>query len=172
MMISKKIEDALNGQVTAEFYSSYIYLSRSAYFDSIDLKGFSSWMIAQAQEEILHGMKIYSFIQERGGKVTLKQIDGPATEWQSPLDAFQVALKHEEYVTSLINGLVDLAIEERDHATKNFLDWFVDEQVEEEATAGEVVQQLKMVGDDGRGLLMLDREKGQRVFTPPPTKGE
>jgi ferritin len=166
-MISKRIEEAVNEQINAEFYSSYLYLSMSAYFDSIDLPGFANWMIAQAQEEISHGMKMYKFIQERGGKVTLKPIKGPETEWDSPLAIFEGAYAHEQLVTGLINDLVNLAIEEKDHATKNFLDWFIDEQVEEEASASEVVQQLKMIGDNGYGLLMLDREMGQRIFTPP-----
>lgn len=171
-MIKERIEDAINGQINAEFYSSYLYLSMSAYFKSIDLKGCASWMIAQAQEEISHGMKMYNYIQERGGTVQLGPIEGPPTKWESALDIFQHALKHEQHVTGLINGLVDIAIEEKDHATKNFLDWFVDEQVEEEASASEVVQQLKMIGDNGYGLLMLDRELGQRIFTPPPAEGE
>jgi ferritin len=166
-MLKENIEDAINGQINAEFYSSYLYLSMSAYFDSIDLKGMASWMIAQAQEEIAHGMKMYNHVQERGGTVTLDPIEGPPTAWDSALDVYEHALRHEEHVTSLINSLVDLAISEKDHATKNFLDWFVDEQVEEEATASEVVQQLKIIGDNGYGILMLDRELGQRVFTPP-----
>ncbi len=167
-MMNQKIEDALNGQINAEFYSSYLYLSMSAYFDSMDLKGFAQWMNAQAQEEIMHGMKMYNFVGERGGRVMLGPIQGPQTEWESPLHAFEAVLEHEQKVTGLINDLVNLAIEEKDHATKNFLDWFIDEQVEEEASASEAVNQLKIVGDNGYGLLMLDRELGQRIFTPPP----
>jgi len=170
-VINEKMEKALNGQVNAEFYSSYLYLSMSAYFDSMDLKGFASWMVAQAQEEIVHGMKIYNFIQERGGKVILGGIEGPPTDWASLLAAFEAAFAHEQKVTGLIDDLVNLALDERDHATKNFLDWFVDEQVEEEASVSGVVNQLRIVGNDGRGLLMLDRELGQRVFTPPPADG-
>lgn len=166
-MLNKRIEEELNKQVNAELYSSYLYLSMSAYFESKDLKGFASWMIAQAQEEVHHGMKMYNYINERGGRVTLDTIKAPIVEWDSPLAAFENAYAHEQLVTSLINGLVDTAIEEKDHATKNFLDWFVDEQVEEEASASEVVVQLRMVGDNGYGLLMMDREMGTRVFTPP-----
>ena len=169
-MIKQEIEDAINGQINAEFYSSYLYLSMSAYFESTDLKGMANWMIAQAQEEISHGMKMYSFVLERGGVVKLDPIEGPPIVWDSPLAVYEHALRHEEHVTSLINELVDLAIEEKDHATKNFLDWFVDEQVEEEASASEVVQQLKIIGDNGYGILMLDRELGQRIFIPPPKK--
>jgi ferritin len=169
-MLNERIEEAINEQINAEFYSSYLYLSMSAYFDSIDLPGFAKWMIAQAQEEISHGMKMYKFIQERGGTVTLKPIKGPQTTWESPLAIFEAAYAHEQLVTGLINDLVNLAIEEKDHASKNFLDWFIDEQVEEEASAIEVVQQLKMIGDNGYGLLMLDREMGQRIFTPPPSE--
>ena len=166
-MIQQKIEDAINGQINAEFYSSYLYLSMSAHFDSIDLKGMAKWMIAQAQEEIAHGMKMYNFVLERGGAVKLDPIEGPPITWDSALEVFEHAFSHEQLVTSLINGLVDLAIEEKDHATKNFLDYFVDEQVEEEASASEIVQQLKFIGDNGYGILMLDRELGQRIYTPP-----
>lgn len=171
-MMKKTIEDALNKQINAEFYSSYLYLSMSAYFESVDLKGFAKWMNAQAQEEVIHGMKMYNFILERDGKVKLEGIEGPQIEWNSPLAAFEHTYAHEQKVTGLINDLVDLALEERDHATKNFLDWFVDEQVEEEASTGGVLKQLKFVGKDGHGLLMLDREMGQRIFTPPPQDGE
>lgn len=167
-MIDKKIQEALNAQINAEFYSSYLYLSMSAHFEANDLKGMAKWMIAQAQEEITHGMKMYNFVLERGGNVTLAPIEGPRTHWDSPVEVFENAYQHEQHVTSLINGLVDLAIKRKDHATKNFLDWFVDEQVEEEATASGIVQQLKLIGDNGYGILMLDRELGQRIFTPPP----
>ena len=167
-MINERMEDAINEQINAEFYSSYLYLSMSAYFDSIDLKGFANWMIVQAQEEITHGMKMYNYIRDRGGAVKLKPIKGPQTEWESPLAIFEAALAHEQLVTSLINDLVEIAILEKDHATKSFLNWFIDEQVEEEANASEVIQQLRMIGDNGYGLLMLDREMGLRVFIPPP----
>jgi ferritin len=170
-MISKKIEEALNGQVNAELYSAYLYLSMESYFKSLNLDGFANWMRVQTQEEIMHAMKIYDFIDERGGRVTLKAIEGPPTQWESPLAVFEAAYAHEQKVTGLINGLVDLAIKEKDHATNTFLQWFVNEQVEEEASADAIVQQLKMMEDAPGGLFMLDRELAQRVFTPPPAEG-
>lgn len=171
-MIGKKMEKALNEQVNAEMYSAYLYLSMESYFKSLNLKGFANWMRVQTQEEMVHAMKIYDFIYDRGGKVTLKAIDGPPTTWDSPLAVFEAVLKHEQKVTSLIHGLVDLAITEKDHAANSFLQWFVTEQVEEEASADEAVQQLKMMEKAPGGMFMLDRELGQRVFTPPATKGE
>lgn len=166
-MISKKLQDALNDQLNAELYSSYLYLSMSAYFQSANLAGFAGWMRIQAQEELVHVMKFYDYIGERGGKVTLGAVDGPPTEWKSPLAAFEQAYAHEQMVTGRINDLVNLAIDERDHATNGFLQWFVTEQVEEEATADAVVQKLKLIGDDGGGMFMVDQEMGARVFTPP-----
>lgn len=166
-MIDKKIQDAFNGQINAEIYSSYLYLSMEAYFGSINLPGFANWMRCQAQEELLHAMKFFDFINERGGDVNLTQIDGPPTKWNSPLHAFEEAYKHEQKVTGLINGLVDLAIAERDHASANFLQWFVTEQVEEEASAYDVVQRLKLAGDQGGGMFMIDRELATRTFVYP-----
>lgn len=171
-MLNQKIQDAFNKQINAELYSSYLYLSMAAYFESVSLKGFANWMRCQAQEEILHAMKFYSYVAERGGNVKLEAIDGPPTNWGSPLHAFQDAYAHEQKVTALINGLVDLAVQERDHASNAFLQWFVTEQVEEEASADEVIQQLKLAGDQGGGLFMIDRELGQRVFTMPVTGTE
>lgn len=165
-MLSAKMEAALNEQINAELYSAYIYLSMSAFFLSTDLKGFGNWMNSQAQEEVAHSMKIYNFILDRGGNVKLTAIDGPQQEWESPLVVFEAAYKHEQYVTSLIHNLVTLAIEEKDYPTKNLMDWFVDEQVEEEASASEIVEQLKLIGGEGQGLLMLDREMAQRKFDP------
>ncbi len=170
-MISKKMEKALNEQVNAELYSAYLYLSMEAYFKSLNLNGFANWMRVQTQEEISHAMKIYGFIDERGGRITLKAIEGPQTKWDSPLAVFKAVYEHEQKVTGLINDLVDLAIEEKDHATNTFLQWFVNEQVEEEASADQVVQQLKMMEKAPGGMFMLDRELGQRVFTPPATEG-
>jgi ferritin len=169
-MLSKKMQDALNGQLNAELYSAYLYASMSAYFESINLRGFANWMRVQAQEEVLHAYKFYNFVNERGGRVILDPIEGPPTEWNSPLAAFEAAYQHEQKVTGLINELVDLAVSEKDHATNNFLQWFVTEQVEEEASANEVVQKLNLVGEATGGLFMLDREMGQRVFTPPATE--
>lgn len=168
-MISEKIQEAFNKQINAELYSSYLYLSMSAYFETISLGGFANWMRCQAQEELLHAMKFFTFVSERGGKVLLTPIDGPPTRWDSPLHAFQDAYSHEQKVTALINGLVDVALQERDHASAAFLQWFVTEQVEEEASADKVVQQLKLAGDAGGGLFMIDRELATRVFTMPAT---
>jgi ferritin len=170
-MISKKMEEALNEQVNAELYSAYLYLSMESYFKSLNLNGFANWMRVQTQEEVAHAMKIYDFINERGGRVTLKAIEGPQTEWDSPLAVFEAVYVHEQKVTGLINDLVDLAIKEKDHATNTFLQWFVNEQVEEEYSADEVVQQLKMMENAPGGMFMLDRELGQRIFTPPAAEG-
>ena len=165
-MINEKVEKALNDQVNAEMYSSYLYLSMSAYCESIDLPGFAQWMKAQAQEEMLHTMKMYDYIVERGGRMVFSAIAAPPAEWKSSLDTFSYALGHEQIVTGLINKLVDIAIAESDHATNIFLQWFVSEQVEEEATFTSVLQHLKMVGDHGHGLFMMDRELGARVASP------
>ena len=171
-MISKKIEKALNKQINAELYSAYLYLSMVAYFESVNLPGFANWMKVQTQEELMHAMKIYDFVNERGGRVVLKAIEAPPTEWDSPLDAFEATYKHEQKVTGLINNLVNLAIEEKDHATNSFLQWFVNEQVEEESSVDKVSQKLKMVEKSPGELFMIDSELGQRVFTPPTTEGE
>ncbi len=170
-MISKKMEKALNGQVNAELYSAYLYLSMESYFKSLNFNGSASWMRVQTQVEVMHAMKIYEFINERGGKATLKTIEGPPTKWDSPSAVFEAVYVHEQKVTGLINDLVDLAIKEKDHATNTFLQWFVNEQVEEESSADEVVQQLKMMEKAPGGMFMLDRELGQRVFTPPAAEG-
>jgi len=166
-MLKERIEKALNDQVNAEVFSAYLYLSMSASFSEMNFSGFAQWMKVQATEEMVHAMKIYDFIIERGGRVTLTQIDTPETVWESPLAAFEAAYKHEQYVTSRINDLVDIAIEEKDHASNIFLQWFVTEQVEEEASADEIVQKLKLVGNQGNAIFMLDRELGARAFTMP-----
>jgi ferritin len=167
-MIKEKIQKVLNQQLNAELFSSYLYLSMASYFESINLKGFANWMRVQTQEELVHAMKFYDFIIERGGKAIVSTIEGPPTEWESPLAVFEHAYDHEQKVTGLINNLVDLSIAEKDHATNNFLQWFVAEQVEEEASADGVVQKIKLMGDASGSLFVLDRELGQRVFTPPP----
>jgi len=171
-MLNKKIEKALNEQVNAELYSAYLYLSMEAYFKSLNLAGFATWMRVQTQEELFHATKFYDYIHERGGRVLLKGIGGPDTQWKSPLHAFESAYEHELKVTALINGLVDLAIKEKDHATNNFLQWFVAEQVEEEDNTSGVVQQIKLIGEAKGGLFMLDRELGQRTFTMPAASTE
>jgi ferritin len=169
-MLSDKMQEALNKQVNAELYSAYLYLSMAAYFYGMNLNGFANWMKVQNQEETLHGMKFYQFINERGGQIKLEAIAQPPISWSSPLDVFEETLKHEEKVTGLINDLVDLAMAERDHATNAFLQWFISEQVEEEASANEIVQNLKLAGNDPNALFMLDREMGARVFNPPPAE--
>lgn len=161
-MLSKRMEEALNKQINAELYSAYLYLSMAAYFDSISLDGFSHWMKLQAKEETEHAYKIYGYVYERGGAVILEAINKPPTKWDSPLAVFEDAYKHEQKVSEMINNLVAMAREEKDYATENFLQWFVEEQVEEEANADEVVQKLKMVKDSRNGLFMMDGKLGQR----------
>jgi ferritin len=161
-----KMQNALNGQINAELYSSYLYLGMSTYFQSIDLNGFAHWMRIQAQEELGHAVKFYDYIQDRQGKVELKTISAPPAKWESPLAAFKDAHAHEQKITALIGKLVDLALAERDHATNTFLQWFVSEQVEEESNAKKAIDSLKIVGKDGSGLFLLDREMSQRIFQP------
>jgi len=170
-MIGKKMEAALNDQINAEFYSAYLYLSMVSYFDSVNLAGCAAWMRAQVQEELMHAMKMYGFVTERRGRVVLKAIEEPPSEWESALAAFEAAYKHEQLVTGRINDLVNLAIEEKDHAANSFLQWFVNEQVEEETSADNVVQNLKMAEDAPGALFIIDRELGQRVFTQPVEQG-
>jgi ferritin len=161
-MLTEKMDKALNDQLNAELYSSYLYLSMNAYFKSVNLDGFANWMHYQAQEELEHAMKFYDFIIQRGGKVQLQQIEAPPTEWSSPLAVFEATLEHEQKVTGLINDLVEIAHEKRDHATNIFLQWFVSEQVEEEESVGGVLEQLKLMGDAQGGLFMIDRELAKR----------
>ena len=161
-MLSEKVEKALNAQFNAELYSSYLYLSMNAYFKAMNLDGFANWMYQQATEELIHAMKFYDFINQRGGRVTPAAIAAPPSEWESPLGVFEDTLAHEQKVTSLINDLVDTANEAHDHATQIFLQWFVTEQVEEEESAGNVLEQLKMLQGNKNGLFMMDRELAQR----------
>ena len=167
-MISKKLNDAINKQINEEMFSAYLYLSMAAHFDAINLAGFSYWFKLHVREETLHAMKFYHHIMERGGIVELHAIGEPKKKWDSPLDAFEDVLKHEQHITSCINTLMDLAIDERDHAARNLLAWFVDEQVEEEANDIEIIEKLKLVGDQGHMLLMLDKELGARPAGPDP----
>jgi ferritin len=161
-MISKKMLDALNNHLNEEFYSSYLYLSMAAYFEDKNLNGFASWFKLQAQEEWAHGMKFYDFINQTGGKVTLKAIKAPKTTWKSIMEIFKETLAHEKHITGLINKLVGQAMQAKDYAANNFLQWFVTEQVEEEATVEEILNKLEMIGDAKSGLFMLDRELGFR----------
>lgn len=164
--MNKRMEDALNEQVNAEMFSSYLYLSMSAYFADMNLNGFANWMRVQAQEELAHAMKFFDYINERGGRIELKVIEQPRKEWGSVIEAMEETYKHEQLVTSLINNLVNVAIEEKDHASNNFLQWFVSEQVEEEAHASELLSELKMIEGKGPALFMIDRELKTRVFVP------
>lgn len=166
-MISETMQAAINDQINAELYSAYLYLSMSSYYQSINLPGFAHWMQVQAREELIHAMLFYTYVNTRGGRAILQQVDAPPTEWPNPAQPFSDAYEHETKVTARINNLVDLAMQEKDHATVTFLDWFVDEQVEEEASADAVVRQLKLIGGEGNGLFMIDRELAARVFTPP-----
>jgi len=161
-MLSKKMESALNGQLNAELFSSYLYLSMAAYFKSTKTQGMAKWMKVQAKEEEVHGMKFFDYIADRGGRVRLAAIEAPESEWASPLAAFEAVYAHEQKVTGLINGLVKLAEQEKDAETGTFLQWFVKEQEEEEETAAAVVQRLKAVEADPQGLREADAALGQR----------
>lgn len=168
-MIKTSIQKAINDQINHEAFSAYLYYSMSAYFESRGLKGFASWMKIQAMEELFHTSKFFAFLAERGGRVELGAIEGPKTEWEGPLEVFEAAYEHEVGVTNRIHKIMDLALKESDHATANFLQWFVAEQVEEEATAEEVISKLKLVGKSDGGLFFLDNELATRVYTPPAT---
>jgi ferritin len=171
-MLSKKIEQAFNEQLNAELYSAYLYIAMAAHFEAENLPGFANWMRVQSQEELLHAVKFYDYINDRDGRVSLKQIAAPPADWPSPLAVFEATLEHEQKVTALINKLADLAADHKDHAATSFLKWFVDEQVEEEKSAGRLVSQLKLIKDNPQGLFMLDRELAARVFTPPPAAAQ
>jgi len=168
MAINLKVEKALNDQIKWELYSSYLYLSMSSWYESIGLRGFANWQRIQAMEERDHALKIYDYVISRGGRIILQSIEAPQSEWKSPLAAFCHSLSHEQHVTLMINDLVNLAIEEKEHATNNMLQWFIDEQIEEEADAGEIVDKLKLIEKDGGSgmLYMLDKELGMRIYTP------
>jgi len=170
-MLSEKMQEAFNDQLNAEWYSSYLYISMAAYFESVGLKGFANWMHVQAKEEWVHGEMFYAHLNDRRGRVLLKHIAGPPTEWKSAQHAFEHTLEHEQVVTGRINKLVDMAVAESDHAANAFLQWFVTEQVEEESNADAILQQLKLIGDNPHALLMLDRELATRVFVPPAAAG-
>ncbi len=167
-MLKKEIEEAINKQINAELYSSYLYYSMSAWFESISLTGFAHWMKAQALEEMTHVQKFFDYVNDRGGRVKLMPIEAPQSDWDSPQAAFETTLDHEVSVTGMVNSLVDLAMKNSDHATTNFLQWFVGEQVEEEAGVDAILQKVKLVDNSQGGLFMLDQELGQRPFAIPP----
>jgi ferritin len=162
--LNKRVEAALNDQVNKEFYSAYLYLSMSSYFEDKNLQGFSNFMKVQYQEEVSHAMKIFNYIMERGGRAILQPIDEVKVDWKDVIEVFEDTCEHEKFITDSINTLVDISQEERDHATVNMLQWFVSEQVEEEATPNGILEQLKMVDGKGAGLFMIDRELSARVF--------
>ena len=165
-MLTKRMEEELNDQIVREMFSSNLYLSMSSYFESINLRGFANWMRIQAQEEFAHTMKFYEYILDRGGRAIIGQIEAPPNQWKNVLDVYQEVLDHERAVTASINNLVKIAREENDFATDNFLQWYIAEQVEEEANVSDVLEQLKMIDGKGAGLFILDRELKQRVFVP------
>lgn len=166
-MLSPKIEEALNSQINAEGYSSYLYLAMSAYAESLNMTGFANWFRVQSQEEEFHMMKMFDFVVERGGRVRLEKIETPPVDWDSLHAAFEDTLTHERYISDRINKLVDLAIKESDHATNAFLQWFVTEQVEEEASAESILNKLGFMKDAPGAMFMMDQELGRRVYTPP-----
>lgn len=166
-MLSEKMAQALNGQANRELYSSYLYLSMSAYFESIGLRGFANWMRVQAGEELVHGMKMYDYVIDAGGRGRILAIEAPQLAWASPVEAFQTVYNHERVVTGLIKSLVNVAISEKDVATKNFLQWYLDEQVEEEESSDMVLNRALAAGSDPRLLAAADRELGQRRFKFP-----
>ena len=163
-MLKEKMLNAINEQINAEQYSALLYLSMSAWFSDKGLPGFANWMYVQYQEELTHANKFFNYINERSGRALLKAIDQMPNEWDSIIAVVEATLAHEQHVTALINNLVDIAIEEKDHATQSFLKWYVDEQVEEEANVQEILDTLKLISGQGNGIFMLDRELRNRTF--------
>lgn len=169
-MLTSKMQKALNEHINAEMYSAYLYLSMSAYFQDRNLPGFANWMQIQFQEEWAHAMKFFNYVIERGGRVELEQIEKPRFEWNDAVNVMEETLKHEQHVTSLINNLMSIAHEEKDYASVSMLQWFVDEQVEEESAATAILEKLKMIEGKGPGMFMLDNEFAARVFVDPTQK--
>ena len=162
-MFNKNVQDEMNQQVQRELESAYIYLSMAAYFDAMNLPGFANWMRVQFQEEQAHAFKFFDYINDRGGRVVLEAINQPPIEFKSPINAFEITLAHEEKITGHINDLYALATRENDYASQTLLQWFIIEQVEEEKSAGDILNSLGMIGENYTALLMLDRELGQRI---------
>ncbi len=165
-MLNQKLVSAINDQIQYEIYSALTYKAMQAYFEAEDLPGMANWMDVQFQEEMAHAEKMFQFVCETGGRVQLQQIDAPRNEYASPLEAFEASLEHEQSVTARINNLMDLAQQEKDHAAQIFLQWFITEQIEEEASVNLIIAKLKRVKEDGRGLMMIDQELASRTFTP------
>lgn len=170
-MISQELNDAMNEQMKNEFFSAYLYMAMAGYFESEDLPGFASWMRAQALEEMTHGERFFRFLCDAQGRTHLQPIEEPKNDFASPLEAFQYGLEHERFVTERINKLMDMARDQSNHAAQIMLQWFVSEQVEEESSFSLIVRKLERIGDDGRGLLMLDDELGARAFSAPAEEG-
>ncbi len=166
-MIDIKMQKAMNAQINAEMYSAYLYLSMAGYFENINLKGFASWMRVQAMEELTHAKRFFAFLLERQGKVVLAEIKAPPSEWNSPLEVFEESYKHEVVVTGLINNLVSIATDLKDYASVAFLQWFVNEQVEEESSVDGVIQSLKLVDNQANGWFLVDKDLAARTFIPP-----
>ena len=166
-MITEKMATAINDQMIREMYSAYLYMSMSNFSNSLGLKGFANWLIVQYHEEMFHAMKMYEYLQSQGSEIKLKQIDEPQAQWESPLDMFEKVLEHEQKVTKWINELMDLAVEEKDHASQIFLQWYVTEQIEEEENDNDIIAPLKLIGDNPQGLMMLDKDLAARIATVP-----
>lgn len=166
-MISKKLQDAINVQINKELFSEYLYISMQAWFANQNLDGFATWMDVQGQEERFHAMRFFNYLIARGGKVELKPIAGPTVDFKSPLAVFKAALEHEQAMSKSINELMEVAIKEKDHSARGMLQWYVNEQVEEEASVDKVIHHLEMVKDDPHAIFMLDNQLGTRVFIPP-----
>ena len=161
-MLKEKVLKAINQQINNEYYSAFLYLSMSAWFQGKGLPGFANWMYIQYQEELTHGNKFFKYVHDRGSQVVLKSIAQMDTDFENVISVFEKTLEHEQFVTASINKLMDTAISESDHATQSFLKWFIDEQVEEEANASEIVDKLEMIGDNVAGLFYLDGQLGAR----------
>jgi len=170
-MINEKVGKVLNEQVNKEFYSAYLYLSMSAYFSDLGLLGFANWMRIQAQEEQAHAMLMYDFLINRGAKVVLTTVEAPKGIWDSSIQVMEDVLEHEVYITSQINNIITVAEEVKDRATMSYFNWFIDEQVEEEANAQDIISKLKLIGDDKSALYLLDKDLSARVFVQPMIKG-
>jgi ferritin len=166
-MLNKRIEEAINAQINAEFWSAYLYLSMSTYFEAEGKSGFANWFRVQFKEEQAHAEILMNYVQDRGGRVELRAIEAVPTTWNSALDAFEATLAHENKVTALLNNLYAIAEEEKDYATRSMLTWFIDEQVEEEKTAQGYIDNLRLIGDNGFGIYTLDKELAARVFNTP-----
>ena len=171
-MLSEKMTEALNGQINKEIYSAYLYMAMSAHSTYTGLDGFANWFMVQYQEEMTHAMRIYNYLKDQGARIELQAIEQPPVEFGTPLDMFEKTLAHEQFVTKSINDLVTLANEEKDYASGIFLQWFVTEQIEEESNDNEIIGKLKLAGEDGNGLFMIDKELGTRVFVPPAAEGQ